>query len=93
MDSLNTKIDQLKKRIKDREDEDKELRIKINTVLSAVFCDVGLGSDSLANFYLKNGNLYLIAKSKVIANELFLRKDQIEKNLEGDKKIKKILIK
>jgi hypothetical protein len=93
MDSLKEKINQLKNGIRNREVQDKELRLKINTILSTVFDGVKLDGDTLFDYHLNNGNLYLTAKSKVIANELFLKKDQILKHLRTEKKIKNILFK
>lgn len=93
MDSLTLKINQLRKKICTQEVEDKELKQKVNTAIKAVFCDIEIGCDNLMEFHLNKGNLYLNAKSKTTANELFLRKNQILKNLKDYKRIKKIIIK
>ena len=92
MDSLNEKFNQLKKKIAKEGKADKKLRADVNGALEAIFRSLRLGPGQIREFHLKNGILFLKAKNKIIANELFLKKEEIKKLLVQNKDIKEIVV-
>lgn len=92
MVDLRLKFETLKKKISSNEEADKKLRAEVNRVLEAISQDLGLGASQIKEFHLKNGVLFLRAKNKIVANEFFLRKEEIKKLLEKDKDIKDVVI-
>ncbi|MGD0976726.1 MAG: hypothetical protein ABR875_00290 [Minisyncoccia bacterium] len=92
MDSLKSKLDSLKQKLTANEEADKKLRADINGVLEAIFRNQRLGPGQIREFHLKNGVLFLEAKNKVVANELFLKKEELKALLQKNKDIKDVVI-
>lgn len=92
MENIKTKILKVGEKFKQSEDVDRKLRSDLKKIINSLFCELEIEADCLNNFYYRNETLFLRARNKTIANELFLRKEQIKNALALNNKIKNVII-
>ncbi len=94
MEDLGRKLNQLKKVIASKGEEDKKLRKEFKEALENLFSHVKTPMKFIRGFYIRADKLFITTNNKSFANELFLTKHQLL-DLLRDKKIlvKEVVIK
>lgn len=85
MEELRKKIEKLKENIEKKQREDQETSKSFKKALLVVF--PGQSTEKFVkNFYFKNGVLFLETESKSFANEVFLKKTGLIREMNQNKK-------
>jgi len=92
MDSLKLKLNQIGQRVAKKEQEDKDVRQGVKAALSAVFGGAGDNLGYSIDFQTEGGRVTLKAENKVIANEIFCRREDINSILKKNPKINELVI-
>lgn len=89
MDLLKERINELKKVIQKKADQDKIFRKNFKEALIEVFGEIKI-LEFIKDFYFKSEKIFIQTQNKIFANELFLKKELIIKKINSKSQKEKI---
>lgn len=92
MEDIKQRVLKIKRYVNQRLTEEQNLRRRIKSAVATVFPGIPDQNNLINNFYEKNGKLFLKTRNKTIANEVFLKRQEILKRLKNKTQINEIVV-
>ncbi len=92
MQDIKQRIIIAKKRISEVEKKQKELDKNLKEILNKIFSEKSIGKH-ITDFYIRANSLIIKTNNKVFTSEIFLKKEEILKELKKEILVENIIIK